>query len=102
LRELVAAMFPGGSITGAPKRRAVELIDDIEEGRARGLYCGAILVLEPKGLRISIPIRTAMLDARGAELHSGGGIVADSDPEAERRETIAKAQAFNRRGRAFV
>ncbi len=93
LRELLAATFPGGSITGAPKHRTVEIIDELE-GEARGIYCGAILVLEPSGLRVSIPIRTAVLDEQGLFLRSGGGIVADSDPEDERLETLAKALAF--------
>lgn len=93
LRELFAALFPGGSITGAPKRRTVEIIDAIED-EARGVYCGAIVLLEPSGLRMSIPIRTGVLDSSGLELRSGGGIVIDSDPEAERRETLAKARAF--------
>lgn len=93
LRELLTATFPGGSITGAPKRRTVEIIDELEQ-EARGIYCGAILVLEPGGLRVSIPIRTALLDESGLQLRSGGGIVADSDPEEERLETLAKARAF--------
>ena len=96
LRELFAAMFPGGSITGAPKRRTVEIIDELE-GEARGIYCGAIVLLEATGLRVSIPIRTGVLDEAGLELRSGGGIVVDSDPESERLETLAKARAFDDR-----
>lgn len=93
LRELFAALFPGGSITGAPKRRTIELIDEIED-EPRGIYCGAIVLLESTGLRMSIPIRTGVLDPGGLELRSGGGIVIDSEPEAERLETLAKARAF--------
>ncbi|MFV8755043.1 anthranilate synthase component I family protein [Nannocystaceae bacterium ST9] len=93
LRELFAALFPGGSITGAPKRRTVEIIDAIE-GEPRGIYCGAIVLLESTGIRMSIPIRTGVLDSRGLELRSGGGIVIDSEPESERLETLAKARAF--------
>jgi para-aminobenzoate synthetase component 1 len=93
LRELFAALFPGGSITGAPKRRTVELIDEIEN-EPRGIYCGAIVLLDSTGLRMSIPIRTGVLDPGGLELRSGGGIVIDSEPEAERLETLAKARAF--------
>ncbi len=93
LRQLFAALFPGGSITGAPKRRTLELIDEIE-AEPRGIYCGAIVLLDATGLRMSIPIRTGILDSRGLELRSGGGIVIDSDPEAERQETLAKARAF--------
>jgi anthranilate/para-aminobenzoate synthase component I len=96
LAELLAAVFPGGSITGAPKRRTVQIIDELEQ-RPRGLYCGAIVALMPGGLRCSIPIRTGELDEAGLTLQSGGGIVIDSDPEAERQETWAKVRAFDRR-----
>jgi para-aminobenzoate synthetase component I len=93
LRELVEATFPGGSITGAPKHRTVEIIDALE-GEPRGIYCGALVLLEPTGLRMSIAIRTATVDASGLVLPAGGGIVADSDPESERLETITKTRAF--------
>jgi len=96
LAELFAAMFPGGSITGAPKRRTVELIDGLE-ATPRGIYCGALLALHPQGVHVSIPIRTAVLDEARLCLRSGGGIVIDSDPETERLETIAKARAFDPR-----
>lgn len=96
LPGLLAAVFPAGSITGAPKRRTAEIIAAIED-RPRGLYCGAIVVLAPHGLRCSIPIRTGELDANGLCVQSGGGIVIDSDPEAERFETWAKVRAFDRR-----
>jgi anthranilate/para-aminobenzoate synthase component I len=93
LRGLIEAMFPGGSVTGAPKRRTMEIIDALE-GEPRGIYCGALVVLEPGGLRLSIAIRTGLLDDHGLHLRSGGGIVADSDPELERLETIDKTRAF--------
>ena len=93
LQDLMRAVFPGGSITGAPKHRTVEIIESLEDGR-RGIYCGAIVLLEPDGIRVSIPIRTAQLDREGLQLRSGGGIVADSVPEQERLETLAKARAF--------
>ena len=95
LLELVRVLFPGGSITGAPKRRTMAIIDTLE-ARPRGIYCGAIGVLTPSGLRLSIPIRTGVLDRAGLALQSGGGIVADSDPEAERLETLVKTKAFDR------
>ncbi|MBL9099666.1 MAG: anthranilate synthase component I family protein [Myxococcales bacterium] len=95
LAELLAAVFPGGSITGAPKKRTVEIIDELE-ARPRGLYCGAVVALAPDGLRCSIPIRTGELDADGLTVQSGGGIVIDSDPEAERLEAWAKVRAFRR------
>lgn len=94
LRELVRTMFPGGSITGAPKRRAVELIDVLEDG-PREVYCGALVAMHPDGVDLNIPIRTALVARDGLSLRSGGGIVIDSDPEAEREETIAKARAFD-------
>jgi anthranilate/para-aminobenzoate synthase component I len=94
LRELVDATFPGGSVTGAPKRRTVQIIDALER-EPREIYCGAMLVLEPNGLRMSIPIRTGILDREGLTLRSGGGIVVDSDAEDERQETLAKARAFD-------
>ncbi len=96
LSEVTEAVFPGGSITGAPKRRTVELIASLET-HERGVYCGAIVLLDPTGFRMSIPIRTGMLDdADGLTLCAGGGIVIDSDPEAERIETETKTLAFCR------
>jgi para-aminobenzoate synthetase component 1 len=94
LRAIVAAMFPGGSITGMPKRRTVELIDQLEE-HARGIYCGAIVVLEPRGLSMSIPIRTGVVDRYGLTLCVGGSVLLDGDPESERQETLAKIAAFS-------
>jgi len=93
LVELVRALFPGGSITGAPKRSTVEIIDGLEQ-HARGIYCGSLVLLEPTGITLSIAIRTGLCDEGGLTLCSGGGIVMDSDPEAERRETLDKAAAF--------
>ena len=96
LSEVTEAIFPGGSITGAPKRRTVELIASLET-HERGVYCGAIVLLDPTGFRMSIPIRTGMLDDQdGLTLCAGGGIVIDSDPEAERIETETKTLAFCR------
>lgn len=95
LPELIAAVFPGGSVTGAPKRRTAELIEGLEE-RPRGLYCGAIVALTPEGLRCSIPIRTGIVDAGGLAVQSGGAIVIDSEAEAELGECWAKVRAFMR------
>ncbi len=89
--ELVRAAFPGGSITGAPKVRAMEIIAELEPTR-RGVYCGSIGYLSASGaMDTSIVIRTFV--ATGGELYfqAGGGIVADSDPELEYRETLDKA-----------
>lgn len=99
LSGVLEALFPGGSITGAPKRRTVEIIEALE-GEPREIYCGAVILLAPDGVHVSIPIRTAVADAGGLRLRSGGGIVFDSDPESERLETIAKARAFATGGRA--
>jgi len=93
LAEVFLALFPGGSVTGAPKRRTVEIIDELE-GRARGVYCGAIFVATAGRFVASIPIRTGVLTACGLELLAGGGIVEDSDPEAERLESEVKTRAF--------
>jgi para-aminobenzoate synthetase component 1 len=92
--DLVRAAFPGGSITGAPKVRAMEIIAELEPTR-RGVYCGAIGYLSASGaLDTSIVIRTFV--TRGGELYfqAGGGIVADSDPELEYREALDKARGL--------
>jgi para-aminobenzoate synthetase component 1 len=96
---LLAATFPGGSITGAPKIRAMEIIAELEPSR-RGVYCGSIGYLSVTGaLDTSIVIRTflAVSGPDGAPrvyFSVGGGIVADSDPEDEYRETLHKARAL--------
>ncbi len=94
LRTVVEAVFPGASISGIPKRRTVELIDQLEE-HARGIYCGAIVVLEPRGLTMSIPIRTSVVDRYGLTLCVGGGVPLVPDPETEQQETLAKIAAFS-------
>jgi para-aminobenzoate synthetase component I len=89
--DLLAAAFPGGSITGAPKIRAMELIERLEPVR-RGPYCGALAWLGPDGrLGSSILIRTFVADGERLTLHVGGGITWRSDPAAEWDETVAKA-----------
>jgi len=97
-----AACFPGGSITGAPKFRAQQIIDELEPV-ARGPYCGAIGYLGfNRESQLNIAIRTAICQAGqpsqpGAVHFSvGAGIVADSDPNAEFDETLAKARGFCR------
>jgi para-aminobenzoate synthetase component 1 len=92
--ELLRAVFPGGSITGAPKIRAMEIIEDLEPVR-RGPYCGAIGYLGAVGtMEFNVAIRTMI--AKGGQVHIpvGGGIVADSDPSAEYDETLVKARAM--------
>jgi para-aminobenzoate synthetase component 1 len=92
LKALLSA-FPGGSITGAPKRRAMEIIDDLEPHR-RGPYCGSVFRWDfCNNLESNIAIRTLMTDSDG-QIHcwAGCGIVADSDPDDEYRESVDKVQ----------
>jgi anthranilate synthase component 1 len=93
LDALVAA-FPAGTLSGAPKIRAMEIIDELEPG-ARGLYGGALGYLDLAGnLDFCIAIRTLVIEAERARVQAGAGIVADSDPASEERETEAKAGAM--------
>jgi para-aminobenzoate synthetase component 1 len=113
--DCVRACFPGGSITGAPKIRAMEIIDELEP-HARGVYCGAIGYFGPnRESHFNIAIRTMVYQSRGSgfqrrpvadtirshdrptgrlTFHAGGGIVADSKPDAEYDETLAKARGI--------
>ena len=90
----LASCFPGGSITGAPKFRAMEIIDELEP-LARGPYCGCHGYLGfNRESQLSITIRTAICKDGFAHFNVGAGIVADSQPEAEYEETLAKAAGF--------
>ncbi len=90
--DLLAASFPGGSITGAPKIRAMEILEELEPVR-RGPYTGALGWIGPDGaMQTSILIRTFVADGRRLTLHVGGGITYQSDPAAEWEETVAKAR----------
>ncbi|HYC33315.1 MAG TPA: aminodeoxychorismate synthase component I [Gemmatimonadales bacterium] len=92
--DLLRAAFPGGSITGAPKVRAMEIIAELEPTR-RGVYCGSIGYLSATGaMDTSIVIRTFTALRGRVYFQAGGGIVADSDPEMEYRETLDKARAL--------
>ena len=92
--DCVRACFPGGSITGAPKIRAMEIIDELEP-HARGVYTGAIGFLGYNGLtHLNVAIRTVVQQGRELTFHAGGGIVADSEPDAEYDETLVKAQGI--------
>jgi para-aminobenzoate synthetase component I len=92
--DLLRAAFPGGSITGAPKVRAMEIIAELEPSR-RGVYCGSIGYLSLTGaMDTSIVIRTYLALRGRVYFQAGGGIVADSDPELEYRETLDKARAL--------
>jgi len=90
--DLLAASFPGGSITGAPKIRAMEILEGLEPVR-RGPYTGALGWIGADGsMQTSILIRTFVADGRRLTLHVGGGITWGSDPAAEWQETVAKAR----------
>jgi para-aminobenzoate synthetase component 1 len=92
--DLIKAMFPGGSITGAPKRRAIQIIDEVEKTR-RGVYTGSIGYIDITGNAcFNIAIRTMIYDKGKLFLNLGGGIVYDSDPEKEYEETIQKGEAI--------
>jgi len=92
--DILKALFPGGSITGAPKIRSMEIIDETEP-TARGVYTGSIGFIGMDGSAyLNIAIRTIIIKDKKAYAQAGGGIVADSDPEAEWAETIVKARAL--------
>ncbi len=104
LRDLLAAAFPAGSITGAPKVRAMQIIDELERS-PRGPYCGSIGAIDAQGNAVfNVAIRTAAIigERVGGEHHDadlcypvGAGIVADSVPELEWAETLAKASVWD-------
>ena len=93
--SLLAGMFPGGTITGCPKVRCMEIIEEIEPIR-RALYTGSFGYLSPGGrwMDVNIAIRTILLAAGEARVQAGGGIVADSVPEREYQESLNKAAAL--------
>ena len=99
LRHLLRATFPGGSITGAPKIRAMQIIRELE-AQPRGPYCGAIGAVRGRSANLSIAIRTLLVEPQSAPqtghvtFSVGGGIVADSTPQAEYQETLHKAAAM--------
>jgi anthranilate/para-aminobenzoate synthase component I len=94
--EVLRATFPGGSVTGAPKIRAMQIIEELEPV-PRGLYTGSIGWTDLNGQgRFNIAIRTAVSSAAGLVYHAGGGIVADSNPQREYDETMLKSEALFR------
>jgi para-aminobenzoate synthetase component 1 len=100
--DLLHACFPGGSITGAPKIRAMEILESLEPVR-RHLYTGAIGWLDWRGdADWNIAIRTATVGRDAVHFSAGGGITIDSDPEAEYLETLAKAEGLRRALAALV
>lgn len=89
--EVFASTFPPGSVTGAPKLRAVEIIDELESS-PRGIYCGSIGMFEPDGnFLLNVAIRTIVQRGRQCEMGIGSGIVADSNPRSEFAETLLKS-----------
>lgn len=94
--DALAACFPAGTVTGAPKVRAMEIVDRLEPDR-RGVYAGAVLYIDyADNLDSCIAIRTILLKGGEASVQAGAGIVADSVPEKEFEETLHKAQALLR------
>ena len=95
--DLLRATMPGGSVTGAPKVRAMQIIEELEPVR-RGPYCGSIGYLAPQAACLNIAIRTMLIDPDRhlVDFSVGGGIVADSDPAAEFQETLDKAAAIRK------
>ena len=92
--DVLRACFPGGSITGAPKIRAMEIIDELEPTR-RAVYTGSIGYIGFDGnVDMNIVIRTFLIKNNKAYFQIGGGIVADSVPEEEYKETLVKARAL--------
>jgi anthranilate/para-aminobenzoate synthase component I len=93
--DVLVSCFPGGSITGAPKRRAMEIIDRLER-EPRGFYCGSVFSWEPAEHRLvaSIAIRTATVHDGHARYGAGGAVTLLSDAAEEAEETMVKARPF--------
>ena len=94
--DILAAAFPAGTLSGAPKVRAMEIIEELEPEK-RGIYGGAVGVWSfNNDMDLAIAIRTAVIKNGTLHVQSGAGVVADSDPEAEWQETQNKARAVIR------
>jgi anthranilate synthase component 1 len=92
--DLLRATFPAGTLSGAPKVRAMEIIDELET-RRRGPYGGCVGYVDYSGnMDMAIAIRTMLIQDDAIFVQSGGGIVADSDPETEYQETVHKGRAL--------
>jgi para-aminobenzoate synthetase / 4-amino-4-deoxychorismate lyase len=107
LPDIFRALFPSGSVTGAPKVRTMEIVAELE-GAPRGVYCGAVGYLAPPGsrrpdARFNVAIRTVTVDTASgtAEYGAGGGITWGSDPAGEYEETVAKARVLTARRPSF-
>lgn len=100
--DVLKATFPGGSITGAPKIRAIEIISELETVE-RGPYCGAIGYIGFNGqMDTSISIRTLLVNHNRLLFHTGSGITLASDPEQEYQETVIKAQALKKACETYI
>jgi anthranilate/para-aminobenzoate synthase component I len=92
--DLIQAVFPGGTVTGVPKLRCMEILDELEPVR-RGPYTGSVGYISANGdLDLNIIIRTLVIKEDRGYLHVGAGIVADSEPSREYQETLFKAEAL--------
>ncbi len=96
LRDIIRNVFPPGSVTGAPKKRALEIIDLLEP-HYRGPYCGTVGIFYPDGdFTLSVGIRVLVVEQNTARYWAGSGIVWDSDPDEEYEETLLKASAIRK------
>jgi len=94
--DLLFTAFPGGSVTGCPKKRSMELIDSLES-HSRGVYCGSLVrIRDMANMDSSISIRTGYYEDGVLSFYAGSGIVADSVPEMEYEESVSKADKFLR------
>jgi para-aminobenzoate synthetase/4-amino-4-deoxychorismate lyase len=99
--DIFRGLFPSGSITGAPKIRTMQIIRELER-KARGAYCGAIGFIAPHGLSVfSVAIRTLAIEDGVARMGVGGGVVAESDPREEYKESLLKAAFLAESDRSF-
>jgi len=93
LKDIIYSTFPPGSVTGAPKFRAMQIIDELEDYK-RHIYCGATFLIRPNlDFVMSVAIRQIIFQNKNAYIYVGSGIVADSNPEKEYEETLIKAKA---------
>jgi para-aminobenzoate synthetase component 1 len=92
-RNIIEATFPGGSISGAPKRRALQILRELEPHR-RGPYCGAIGYIAADRLLLNVAIRTGVWKEDRLRFWGGGGIVAEHDVEEEQEEIRCKLEPF--------
>jgi len=100
--DVIEYCFPSGSITGCPKIRSMEIIDELERS-ARGIYTGALGYISFSGdMAFNVLIRTMLISGQNVSFHAGSGIVADSHPEREYEETLVKTQALRESLRSLL